>query len=55
MIRKARVTIVSFFVAVIVLIMGRVFDSKPVFWASIALFVLWLVLWILEDVFDRKI
>jgi hypothetical protein len=47
-----KLTVISFIAASICLLLGRVFDSRSLFWTSIILFIVWVLCWVIEDIFD---
>ena len=47
-----KLTVISFIAASICLLLGRVFYSRSLFWTSIILFIVWVLCWVIEDIFD---
>lgn len=53
--KTGKITIGTFFIAIVVLCLAKVFSSLALLLTSLGLFVLWIVLTVLEDVFDKTI
>lgn len=47
-----KLTIIAFVCASLLLLLGRIFNSSALFWTSIVLFVIWVLCWVIEDIFD---